>query len=89
MNKETPEYERVRERVARLYCLQDDNDDIGEVTKLQYLRKADRFLSLQGIEIKADDQTQPEFLVVASLSKLELVNETRKSMLQAGFIKVI
>jgi len=60
------EYERVRERIAKwLWCQEagyawgDDvvDDYETDLAKKTYRRKADQILALDGIEIRADDQT--------------------------------
>ena len=40
-------------------------------------------LSLDGIEIRADDQSFPEFLTLSNISREELVDATRNSMLKS------
>ena len=75
------EYEREKGEVADL-LYQEGFRPYAACTEV-----AKQILSL--VEIKADDQSQPSFLTLGDASKLELVDETRKSMLEAGFIRVI
>ena len=43
----------------------------------------DKALKTDGIEIRADDQNLPEFLTLSNISREELVDATRNSMLKS------
>ena len=71
---------RVRENLAN-WLLQNINKGCG-FKDMTFGQAATQILNQEGIRIEADDQRQPEFLTLGNISGLELVNETRKSMLK-------
>lgn len=52
-------------------------------------QEARKILSIKDIYVADPDQKYPEFLTLAGLTEMELVNATRKSLTDNGFIKVI
>jgi hypothetical protein len=54
MNKQSPEYIRVREEIAKKYC--------GHNSKIGFIL-ADRILEIKGIAILADEQELPHFFI--------------------------
>jgi len=110
------EYERVREQMARWlhsYVIQIRQESASWLEKLpfedlspdiqeRWLKKADGILSLDGIEIKSDDQSLPEnpyyfdanapFAYMENTdedyAKLHTYTEAQQDMLKAGFVRI-
>ena len=74
------EYERIRDEIATIakHWHEDTTDS--------YVCLAEQILSLDGIEIKADDQSLPGLLGYVSTASGMI---TQQDMLKAGFVKVI
>ena len=111
----TNEYERVREQLARWlhsYVIQIRQEsaswleklpfeDLSPDTQERWLKKADDILSIDGIEIKSDDQETPESPYHYYSKHTRTHQEERNSycdigysravddMLKAGFIRVV
>ena len=82
------EYERVREQIAESICVLIFDKKRPSLIPMweQMLKGADQILSLNGIEIRADDQNLPE--IIASDISPRRVRLWQQDMLKAGFIKV-
>jgi hypothetical protein len=66
LNKQSPEYIRVREIIAKFLCTdviaEFKWEWLGETDKERHRKQADFILSIKGIGIIADDQTIPKGL---------------------------
>ena len=93
------EYERRREEIAKLLCSEDgwDWEQINEeyrhlgdsIARSTYRGIAAQILSLNGIEIRADDQSLPKGLTARlNLPDKEHYIYGEEALSQAGFIKV-
>ena len=88
MNKDSKEYQRVRREM---------DNKLVEIVSWDWYNYPDQcltdaldeILSIEGLAILADDQKAPEFLTLVGITNEELVAETRKSMREAGFKKII
>jgi len=89
------EYKRVKEAIAKLtgedYFTDRDWEDYSQGAKDIFYKGADQILSLDGIEIRADDQT----IVIpcyqdGDTEKCTYINAEPPSWIKdAGFVKVI
>ena len=74
------EYERVKEEIAKLVW--DFDDKLG----IDYRALGNAILSLDGIEIRAADQSYPE---IPRKDIAHIIMERDTMLREAGFIKVI
>jgi hypothetical protein len=81
------EYERIREKIA--HRLEYRYAHYG-CTHEEFLNQADQFLSIDGIDIKSDDQSLPRNPnVLGDPSQFMGYSNAQDDMVKAGFIKVI
>lgn len=81
------EYERAQQRVARKLMEQGFFQQSNYV-KRNHMEMADQILSLDGIEIRADDESLPSVRNAVNKSYNDYMLG-QEDMLKAGFVKVI
>ena len=97
MNKESPEYERVKKQVAYTVGVKLSHRCGTELcTQFDFCEQclAFQILSIKGIRIEADDQSLPDNPYLPSLDETQgiwsdIVVATQQDMLKAKFRKVI
>jgi hypothetical protein len=99
MNKQSPEYIRVREEIAKKLYEQDGfivewywkTSNYQEI----YLKRADYILEIKGIAVLADDQKPPNnFVDTYDSAEMDGIRQGsydrgQEDMLNAGFVKVV
>jgi hypothetical protein len=90
------EYERIREQIAQIIksAVGRTNPDESYFKPISIREAANQILSLDGIEIKSDDQSLPESPYSPPLDTTqiiwdEIVVASQQDMRKADFIKVI